>query len=356
MASDEERKYWCKFSLDTRIDDIDLGNKIKEKLISLDLQPEPGKFYRIDTTFSTEIYKDSKFYEYPVEWKPYELKELEKVKHEKNQLEKTILYGVLSNQVDKIRDELMTLDVNFNSATIIGLRTGDINQVTVLVYENEISNVLGRSKGKKKTEQETSKSICTSYWPDIQSSYERLDEFFGKIAQKMAEEEIRTRIPDKSQHTPNMKSAEELFTVLASAVLEELPDTSSSVEKLAHELITQAYLVDEWPLCIIGDVSTIPKENYLTRDSQVDCPEFLLFYKNEIRWTLQQIESLEKAKKEILSWKYRKKRVERYVVLHNLKNIRYNLFAEKNGEIIPVPKSEVHTVNRLLLSWVKSQN
>ena len=233
---------------------------------------------------------------------------MEKIKYDEKSTKETILHGVLSNQVDKIRDVLMSLNINFNFVAVVGVRAGDVNQVDISVEETGISNSLESSKGKKRAEQETTKSIGSIVCPDIQASYERLNDILWKIEQQREKEEKPSRIPDKSQHTPNMKSAEELFAAIASAVLEELPDASSSVEKLAHELISQAYLVDEWPLQIIGDVNTIPKENYLTRDSQVDCPEFLLFYKNENRWTLHQIANLERAKKEILSWKYKKKR------------------------------------------------
>ena len=98
----------------------------------------------------------------------------------------------------------------------------------------------------------------------------------------------------------------------------------------------------------------IPEKNNLTQDSQVDCPEFLVCSKGEKRWVLEQTESLEEAKDRILTRRYKEKKPVQIIVLHNLENIRYNLFTEKSGEIIPVPKNEAHTVNRLLLSWVKS--
>lgn len=67
-----ERMYLCDFSIETRIDDIDLPNKIKDKLNSLNLLPNPEKVYVLDVSFGVAIYKDIEFYKFPVERKQWQ--------------------------------------------------------------------------------------------------------------------------------------------------------------------------------------------------------------------------------------------------------------------------------------------
>lgn len=54
-------KYLCRFSLDMRIDDIELPNAIKSKLESLQIQPESDTIYSVNVSFSSKIYNDQEF-------------------------------------------------------------------------------------------------------------------------------------------------------------------------------------------------------------------------------------------------------------------------------------------------------
>ena len=46
-----ERKYLCRCTVDTRIDDVDLPNKIMDKLSSLAVLPDSEKVYALNVSF-----------------------------------------------------------------------------------------------------------------------------------------------------------------------------------------------------------------------------------------------------------------------------------------------------------------
>ena len=120
-------------------------------------------------------------------------------------------------------------------------------------------------------------------------------------------------------------------------------------------MIVEAQIVNDWPLEIRGSVGVIPKENCLIFNNQIDCPEFLVYVKRKSDWTLSKAKSLDAAKHTILHCGYNYKGVEQAIVLQGLKNLKFNLFAENNGEIEPISKSKAHTAKNLLLRWVKSR-
>lgn len=138
--------------------------------------------------------------------------------------------------------------------------------------------------------------------------------------------------------------------------MEDRPNDLASLETLSYEMISQAQIEDDWPLKISGSVGVFPKGNRLTLDSEIDCPEYLVYVKRKNHWTLSKTTSRETAKYTILSCGYNQKSTEQVIVLHNLKNVKFNLFVESNGEIAPISKSEAHTAKKLFLSWCESQN
>lgn len=42
-------------------------------------------------------------------------------------------------------------------------------------------------------------------------------------------------------------------------------------------------------------------------------------------------------------------------MLHSLKNVRFNLFVDNDGEIAPISKSDAHIARKLFLSWCEPQ-
>lgn len=60
----------CKFSVNSSIYDNQLPEIIKKRLASINVTPEPNKFYLIDVSFSIAVYKCKAFYEFSVEHRP----------------------------------------------------------------------------------------------------------------------------------------------------------------------------------------------------------------------------------------------------------------------------------------------
>jgi hypothetical protein len=339
MDCKTEPKYLCKFPLETRIDDIDLPNKIKDKLNSLNLRPDPEKVYNLSVYFSVEIYEDSEFYNFPVELKQYQIDKLNKHKGKNQEMWKPSIQDILSQQLNNICDALKPFNINFSTTKITGENIiDDTNRVDFCILEDNT----------KPTKRNTITSSLIV--PNIETTINNILEAFEKIKNDHEEMEHK-KTQEKLQHTPNMKNVEEIFLALATAILEEHPNELTSPERLSREMVVQAQIVNDWPLEIRGSDGDSPKENCLIFNNQIDCPEFLVYVKSKGYWTLKKTLSLETAKDTILHCGYNYKNVEQVIVLHNLKNVRFNLFTENKGEIIPVSKSEAHTAKKLFLSW-----
>lgn len=331
-----ERICFYNFSIETRIDDIDLPNKIKDKINSLGLHPNPEKAYSFNVYFSVEIYADSEFYNFPVEKK----KNVNKRKKNAEDTKKDIMYDVLTQQLYNICDALKPLNFNFYSSSITGDELNkDINLVSFYIFEDN-------------DKEKASKMNAHVISPNIQATIDRFIETFEKIT-KNREKEEQLKIQEKSQHTPNMKSTKEIFTTLAAAILKDHPNKSLSPEKLAREMILEAQIVCDWPLEIRGYTNSSNKPQTIIEE-QFDCPEFLVYVKHTSYWVLSKAQSLETVKDRVL-YNYKQKSVEQVIVLHNLKNVKFKLFAENKGEIEPISKKEANTAKKLLLSWGKSK-
>lgn len=347
-----ERNYLCEFSIKTRIDDIDLPNKIKDKLNLLKVLPDSEKGYVLDTSFGAAIYKDDEFYKFPVERKQWQIDNLEKLKNKKDsrKIAETIIGEVLSQQLHNICEILGTFNINCHSATIAGEDIDDINRVDFCIYEDVYAAKELPSNSTNKSKRKVNKVITYSIIPHRPSTIKKLAEVLGKMVIEKSEKEYKKE-QEKSKHTPNMKSADEIFTALATAILEERQNDRVSQEALFTELLSQAQVEDDWPLRIRGNAGALPNENGLTLDSQIDCPEYLVYVKRKGHWVLSKVANLEAAKFTILSCGYNQKSVEQVIVLHNLQNVRFKLFVENNGEIRPISKNEAYTAKKLLLSW-----
>ena len=326
-----EKKCFCNFPIETRIDDVDLPNKIKEKLNMLDLHANPERAYSLAIYFDPAIYGDSKFYNFPVE--------------QKHQQKGTpTVQDILSQQLNNICHAIAQFNINFQHTEIVGANfICDINRVDFCIIEDTAP------------EQKEKKVLsCSRIVPNMMSTLNRVEEVLKKFEKEHAEKEYK-KTQEKSQHTSNMKSVDEIFIALATAILEDSSNKLTSPEKLSREMILQAQIKNDWPLEIRGSVNGFAKENCVVDVAQIDCPEFFVYVKNNGYWTLSKAATLEAAKTMILTQGYNYKDVEQVVVLHNLKNMRFKLFTENKGEIEPISKSKAHTAKRLLLRWIKSR-
>ena len=338
-----ERKEFCNFSIEAPIYDVDLPSKIKEKLDSLDLHPNPEYVYDFSILFDVDTYLELEFYHFPVEWKQYEIENLEKIKNNPKERRETILDGVLRQQIHNICDALESFPVKFSTASIEGeYFNGEVNRVYISIFEDPTKK------------REKNAHTCSLIIPDGRAMINNFIKTFEKI-KKDHEKNEQKKAEEKAQHIPEMKSVEEIFLALATAILEDRPDKSTTPERLSREMILQGKIENDWPLEIRG-YKTDAKEKRVLDMGEIDCPEILVYVKRKNDWTLSKIKNLEEAKKKVLTQGYNHKGVEQVIVLHNLKNLRFKLYAENRGEIEPISKSKAHTAKNLVLSWIKPRN
>ena len=344
-----KRKYLCNFSIATNIYDTELSNKIKEKFCSLELSPNPDASYVIEISFDLKIYSDIQFYKFPVERNQAQLERLkQQTPQEKAH---TIIGEVLSQQAHTICKELPTKDVPYRSVIIAGESKNDLNRVDFCIYEDMFAPPKTEETTSKKSKRKETIYVTYSIVPDRAYIAEKGAKVLAEQILRRAEEEYRKSL-EKSAHTPNMVSADKIFTALATAILEEKRENKhSSPELLAYEMVAKAHLKSDWPLEIVGNDSFIPEKSPINVDTKIDCPEFLIFVKRKNYWSLQKVNDLSTAKHIILSNGYNQKSIEQIVVLHNLQKVSFNLFAENDGEIVPIEKSEAPNAKKLLLSW-----
>ena len=271
---------------------------------------------------------------------------LEKIKNDPEERRRTILYGVLSQQIHNIRDALNSLPIKFSTANIVGDDMGEINninQVSFWIFEDST-----QPPKRKNT------LTCSVVNPKRMATFQNFAKAFEDIKNRHEKEEQK-KTQEKALHTPDIKNVEEIFLALAIAILDDRADKSVSPVWLSRELILQGEIVDDWPLEIRGNVKYEAKGKRVLDIGGIDCPEFLVYVKRKSDWTLSKAKNIEEAKRQVLTQGYNYKGVEQVIVLHNLKSLRFKLYAENKGEIEPISKSKAHTAKNLLLSWVKSR-
>lgn len=351
-----EKKYLCRFTVDTRINDVDLPNKIMDKFRSLAVLPDSEKVYALNVSFGIVVYEDERFYDFPVERRQWQIDKLEdlKQKGDVKQLKHTIMGEVLAQQLHNICDALAPLNINYHSATIAGEDFEEINRVDFDIYEDTSAVREGLSATQKKGKRKETRMVSHNVVPHRPS----LSKHFAEVLAKMILEDMQKKSrkeAEMSLYTPNLVSTEKMFTALTTAILEDQPSEVASPEALSYELLNQAQIKDDWPLEIAGTPGAHVEENKLNPDSQIDCPEYLVYVKKKHSWTLRKVTDLAAAKQVILSGGYNLKSIEQVVVLHDLKNVRFNLFVDNDGEITPISKSDAHTAKKLFLSWCEPQ-
>lgn len=344
----DSNKYLCRFSLDTRIDDIKLANIIKSKLESLHIQPDPDTIYSVDVSFSSKIYNDREFFKYPVEFKPVEIERLKK-QSKQSQME-AIIGRVLSQQLDSICNELVPFHISCKYVSISGTDFDEIRRVDFCIFEDTKATQDRHSEKDKKHKHNLTEMVVRSIIPDRPAMEKRAAEVLAKIVlEHMRTESIKEW--EKENHTPNLVQADKVFLALASAILKVQSDQRFTPEALSKDLLSQAELKNDWPLEIVGDSRIFHPEKQIKADDLIDCPEYLIFIKNRHLWTLKKAADLDEAKHTILYKGYSQQGVELIIVLHNLDLVNYDLFKENNGEIIPVSKEEAHSAKKLFLRW-----
>ena len=344
----DSNKYLCRFSLDRRIDDMDLPNAIKRNLDSMQIQPDPETIYSVGLSFSSKIYNDQAFYKYPVDLKEVEIERLKK--QSKHNRMKAIIGHVLSQQLNRICNELAQFHISYRNASISGEDFDEIQRVDFCIYEDNTATEAFHAENDQKHKRCLTEMTVHSIMPDRPAMEKQAAEWLAKIMlEQMRTESFKEW--EKEKHTPNLVQAEKIFLALASAILKVQPDQRFTPEALSKDLLFQAELKTDWPLEIVGDGHVFQPEKQIKADDLIDCPEFLIYIKYRHLWTLKKASDLDEAKRTILYKGYNENGVELIVVLHNLDLVNYDLFKDNNGEIIPISKEEAHSAQKLFLSW-----
>ena len=345
-----EREKLCFITVDTYIHDIELPIKVKEKLQELNLTVNPGKIYSVNVYFDMGAYSDPDFYVFPVtrpQWAAEKFEKLDDLGKKKQ-----IIYDVLSAQLENICKEISLLQIKYSSARIIGENFGKAAHVELKIEEYASAKPMEEASGSKKSAKGGKIPVAYSIIPDSPFTIKSAAKLFAEYFSRQVREENIKKI-EKAKHEPNMICAGKIFYALAAAIADEFPDkySSSERERFAAELCKQAQLKNDWPLEICYDGNTSVNNNALDENSEIDCPEYLIYIKKGSCWTLKKVNDLDCAKRIILYDGYNKKSVDEVIVLHSLGHIRFNLFTEDNGEIKPVSKDEAHAAKKLYLSW-----
>ncbi len=333
----ENKDVACEFSVAARIYDLDLAQKISKRLSQTGFCGKADKLYFVTVSFDVKVYDKADFYAYPVELKAWQQEKIAKESREGRA--QTLIGEILSQQLHKICECLPSFSVKLKMASIAGEDFEDIERVDFkLEYEDmpEPEN----KKGKKNT-------VFTSYCviPHRPSITKKIAEVFTKIILENMEKE-RTKKRQMAAHTPHHVMADEFFKALAGGIAADYPDDVSDIEALADKLLSQARLINDWPLEITGDArdSSFPRV--------IDCPEYCIYSLRGGIWSIKKVADLGYAKMEILRL-CALKSVKQIVVMNRLASLRFSLFKSQNSEIVEIERANAHAYKNLLIKWEK---
>lgn len=321
-------------TVNTPIYDPDLPQKAAAALVDAPLELGPNEGLRLEILFNKNVYQQAAFYQYELTMEhkgPAPKTEKEKTKQK--------IYDVLSEQLGKVSAALKENGCVFRDTAIIGDDLED-DAVHITLYRQETSMV---DKGKRQMEIHTN-----SIMPDRPFIIKQASEVLSKIYWERMQKDIATEAA-KRRHIPNFVSAGKFFTAISIALSEEI-DT----ELTADKLIANASMESGWPLRICKK-DGIDREEVFTENTQIDCPEYIIFHLNhDGNWRLEKLENLRAAQYIIAKEGFRRKRTQAIIVLKDLKKVPYALFADTEDGLIPVSPNEAHGYKKLLVNWRKN--
>lgn len=324
----KERKEIKKFIIIAEIYDTELPQKIHNELSSNLPELDKEYYYNLDIVFSKSVYRCMEFYQYPLE------KTLEQ-KEGKQSDTKELISNILSEQLNKVLKEIETLEFDLGSSGIIGDNI-DNHNIEVTLYR-------GDKKEYRKNGNLMPHIRANSIMPDRPYILERAVKVFTDICLRKMEEDKKKEL-EKNNHTPNMIKAEIVFKSLAE-VIDDI-DTES--------MLSEAIIESDWPLKLKKGTKTEVANNPISKNTYLDCPEFLLYKENtDGFWTLEKIEDLKEAKYIITREGFNLKRTAEIVVLKTLKPVLFSLFEETDEGLVEVDKENARGKKKLNLIWNK---
>lgn len=332
-----EREKIKEVVIDTKIYDPELPQKAVQALSSEMPELEPNERLALDIVFNKAAYQKVEFYR-------YELTQDHKGPVPKTDREKArqMVYDILGEQLDKVVSALKEVDFEFGDTGIIGDDLED-EAVHIELYRKKAS-VTG--KGNRQTE-----TNVRSVMPDRPYIVKTATEAFARMFLEHMRKENAIEVAKKN-HTPNWVLAGELFTVISEALSSEHEtDTDFTVDKL----ISKAFMTSDWPLHMRSRLRA-DQGDPITGDTPIDCPEYIVFHLNDGgSWELKEVGSLKSAQQAITKQGFHYKHTKAVIVLKDLKNVPYTLFAESDDGLIAVSPCEANAHKKLHVSWNKTK-
>lgn len=333
-----ERKIIKQVFVDAKIYDLSLGEKTVN-VIGEDIPHlKEEHCLSLDVVFNKGVYRDAAFFQYPVSKEtkgPQPRNERERLKQK--------IYDVLSEQMGRVTDALEQAGLRFGHTSVIGDDI-DGNSVQIILYrEAQIENS-GRGK--------QTFARVTSVMPDRPYILEQASKVFAEIVLKQMREENLKEIVRRN-HIPNWVKADRLFSAVAAGLA--IPN-AEGVTTSVNKMLGEAVIESDWPLCMRSKNRGECTEP-LTEDTQIDCPEYVLFRLNHGEsWDMKKVENIKEAQQFISKQGFRNKQTKTIVVLHKLEPVPYVLFAETEEGLVLVSQAEAHNHKKIHVSWKNGEH
>ena len=328
-----ERKIIKQVSVDAKIYDLSLGEKTVNT-ISKDIPYlKEEHCLSLDVVFNKGVYRDAAFFRYPVSKEtkgPQPRNERERLKQK--------IYDVLNEQLDRVTNALEQAGLGFGHTSIIGDDINDDSIQIILYREVQIEN---SGRGKRTF------ARVTSVMPDRPYILEQASKVFAEMVLKQMREENLKEIIRKN-HVPNWVKADRLFSAIAAGVaMSNMEGDAISAKKMLSEAVVES----DWPLHMRSKHRGEYPEP-LAEDTQIDCPEYVLFRLNHgDSWDMKKAENIKEAQQFISKQGFRNKQTKTIIVLHKLEPVPYVLFAETEEGLVLVSQAEAHKHKKIHVNW-----
>lgn len=322
-----ERKELAKFTVDTEIYDCELPHKIYSELKENIPQIDSDLYYKLDITFDKKVYSKVEFYQYPLE------ERVETNSKSKQDTQNELIQSILSEQLNKIVTGIESLGIEIGSAGIIGEQLAEPG-IIVSLYEGDKKDYTKSGKPVKHF-----KSLAIM--PDRPALMKKAIPIFAEFIAELMKKEQLAKL-NKANHTPNIIKAQSVFNALSKALK----------SRQADELLSQAAIESDFPLKIKKGTKTEIQNNPIHKDTDLDCPEFMLFHEYTGGfWTFYEVDNLRTAKRIITKEGFNLKSTKDILVFQNQLLIPYTLFKETDEGLIRLDKDSARGCKALNLSW-----
>ena len=335
-----------RFTIPAKIYDTSLPQQLHDAMSVLEHSPQSDLYYRFEINFNPSIYKDSAFFEYPLEKTP-------EAKYKgKSPSKEDLLYAILSEQLNATGSVAKTFGYDFINEAITGTASVSPDTVEVLIQIDRIKEPPKFDKKGNEMHPLRMRGIMPDQEQWIENVSKGLAQILAARKKRLQQEKIV-----QDTHVPNMITAGSFFTAISRALLPYTPD--ESLTHLADKLRKNSKIISQWPLEI---VSTFKAERCIHPSTEIDCPEIVIFQRfRDGVWAIRPIANLKDAQQFIKNaFQYKKtsdlsKITDCVAVLHNLEPMPYSLFMETDNGIEKIDPVQITRRMKLHVSWEKTE-